>query len=67
MAEISQRELAQVLIALGCPPEKSDEMALMLDKRGKQLMVERGQSYEEALSHLLSLMRQGWAAKERGF
>lgn len=66
MADISQNEIAQALIALGCPQEKSEEMAMMLDKRSKQLMIERGQSYEEALSYLISLMRQGWAAKERG-
>jgi hypothetical protein len=30
-------ELAKVLVALGCPPEKSLEMAAQLDKRAKQL------------------------------
>jgi hypothetical protein len=31
-------ELAKALVALGCPPEKSGEMASQLDKRAKQLM-----------------------------
>jgi len=62
--ELSQ--LAQVLAALGCPPEKSAEMAAQLDKRAKQLAEQKGRSYEEALQHLLTLMRQGWAAKEKG-
>ena len=39
-------------------------MAAQLDKRAKQLAEEKGRSYEDALGHLLSLMRQGWAAKE---
>ncbi len=59
-------ELAAVLTRLGCPPEKSAEMAAQLDKRARQLAEEKGRSYEEALAHLLELMRQGWAAQERG-
>jgi hypothetical protein len=61
--EISQ--LATVLAALGCPPGKSGEMAAQLDKRAKQLAEEKNRTYEEALTHLLTLMRQGWAAKEK--
>ena len=56
-------ELAGVLAALGCPAEKSAEMAGQLDKRARQLAAEKGRSYDEALQHLLTLMRQGWAAK----
>ncbi len=63
--EISQ--LAQVLVALGCPAEKSAEMAAQLDKRAHQLAAEKGSSYDEALKHLVGLMRQGWSAKEKGF
>jgi hypothetical protein len=55
-------ELAQVLVALGCPPEKSAEMAAQLDKRAKQLAEQKERTYDEALAHLLTLMRQGWAA-----
>ncbi len=58
-------ELAQVLVALGCPPEKSAEMAAQLDKRARQLSEQKGRSYEEALEHLLKLMAQGWAAQGR--
>jgi hypothetical protein len=56
-------ELAKVLVAMGCPEEKSTEMAMQLDKRAKQLMELKGRSYDEAIRHLLALMRQGWAAK----
>jgi hypothetical protein len=59
-------ELAAVLAGLGCPLEKSAEMAAQLDKRARQLSEQKGRSYEDALAHLLELMRQGWAAKERG-
>ena len=55
-------ELAKVLAALGCPPEKAAEMAVQLDKRARQLAEQKGRSYDEALQHLLALMKQGWAA-----
>jgi len=64
---MKQVELAQVLVALGCPVEKSTEMAAQLDKRAQQLATEKGRTYEEALTHLMTLMKQGWAAKEKGF
>lgn len=60
------QELASLLEALGCPADKSAEMAAQLDKRARQLSEQKRRSYEEALRHLLELMRQGWAAKERG-
>ena len=59
-------ELAKVLVALGCPPDKSAEMASQLDKRAKQLVELKGKSYDEVLRHLLGLMQQGWAAKKKG-
>ena len=59
-------QLARALEALGCPAEKSAEMAAQLDKRAHQLAAAKGRTYEEALGHLLELMRQGWAAQQRG-
>ncbi len=56
------KELAAALVALGCPSEKAEIMAVQLDKRARQLAEQKKRSYEEALAHLLSLMRQGWAA-----
>jgi hypothetical protein len=64
---MNHAELAQILAALGCPADKTIEMAGQLDKRAKQLAAEKGRTYEEALTHLLSLMKQGWAAQEKGF
>ena len=55
-------ELAKILVALGCPAEKSSEMAAQLDKRAKQLAEQKGKTYDDALKHLLTLMKQGWAA-----
>jgi hypothetical protein len=59
-------DLAALLVALGCPREKSLEMASQLDKRARQLSAQKNKTYEEAMSHLLNLMKQGWAAKEKG-
>jgi hypothetical protein len=58
-------DLTKALVALGCPAEKSAEMATQLDKRARQLAVERGDNYEEAMKYLLTLMTQGWAAQGR--
>lgn len=38
-------------------------MAAQLDKRARQLAELKGRSYDEALAHLLGLLRQGWAAQ----
>ena len=61
------RRAAEPLVApdttsarLTAPARKSD------DKRAKQLVAEKGRTYEEALTHLLKLMREGWAAKGKG-
>jgi len=63
---IDLNELAVLLVGMGCPQLKSAEMAAQLDKRARQLAEQKGRSYEDALAHLLELMRQGWAAKESG-
>jgi hypothetical protein len=64
---IPPEELARGLVALGCPEEKSLDMARQLEKRAQQLAAEKNQTYDDAMTHLLGLMRQGWAAKARGF
>ena len=58
-------DLAKLLTTMGCPKTKAREMAVQLAKRSGQLAVERNIPREEATAHLLSLMRQGWAAKEQ--
>lgn len=63
---LTPEQLAPVLEQMGCPQTRSLEMAEQLDKRARQLMEQKGKSYEEAMTHLLQLMKQGWAAKERG-
>ena len=60
-------QLPEMLVAMGCPTDKSAEMAAQLDKRARQLMPDRGFTYEQAMGHLIGMMKQGWAAKERGF
>jgi hypothetical protein len=60
-------ELTKFLVVLGCPADKSADMAAQLDKRARQLAIEKGRSYDEALTHLITLMKQGWSAKEKGF
>ena len=52
-------QLAAALVTIGCPEAKSREMAAQLDKRAHQLATQKGRTYEEALLHLLKLMREG--------
>jgi hypothetical protein len=66
VARMNITELAALLVALGCPAEKSHEMAAQLDKRAGQIAAQKGCSSEQALTHLLQLMQQGWAAQARG-
>ena len=54
--------IAFALTSLGCPAAKTREMAAQLDKRARQLSAQRGSTYEEALLHLLALMREGMRA-----
>ena len=63
---IGLQAVAAARVAMGWPAEKGADMAAQLDKRAGQLASEKGRSYEEAMAHLLTLMRQGWSAKERG-
>jgi CxxC motif-containing protein (DUF1111 family) len=58
-------ELAKALVALGCPAEKSSEMATQLDKRAQQLAAQKGRPYDDALNHLLALMRQGQESQRK--
>ena len=60
-------DLAALLETLGCPPDQAPTMAGQLEKRARQLAQKTGKSYEAAVTHLLNLMKQGWAAKEKGF
>ena len=59
-------DLAALLERMGCPAAESHEMASQLDKRARQLAKLKGRSYEQSMAHLLNLMKQGWAAKEKG-
>ena len=63
---MQRTELAALLISLGCPPEKAGEMAAQLDRRARQLAERKHRSYDDALAHLLCLLREGWAAKGKG-
>jgi len=57
--------LTEALKKLGCPQDKAADMAGQLDKRARQLAREKGRPYEEALAHLLSLMKEGWAGQQK--
>ena len=64
--ELDVSQLALLLEQLGCPVAKTSEMASQLDRRATQLSETTGRSKVEALQHLIGLLRQGWAAKEKG-
>ena len=57
MTESEQATLEQVLMQFGVPVEKAPDMAAQLDKRAHQLAETGGRTYEQALMHLLQLMK----------
>ena len=57
MTESEQATLEQALIQFGVPAEKAPEMAVQLDKRAQQLAETGGRTYEQALIHLLQLLK----------
>ena len=65
MTATEQAALAEALKKLGCPQDKAAEMAAQLDKRAAQLATEQNRTHDEALAHLLNLMKEGWAAQQR--
>jgi hypothetical protein len=63
MTDSEQVVLEQALTQLGIPLEKVPALATQLDKRAHQLAGEGERTYEQALMHLLELMKT--AHKER--
>ena len=57
MTKNEQTALEQALTQLGVPTEKTAEMAVQLDKRAHQLAEKEDRTYEQALMHLLQLMK----------
>lgn len=58
-------ELNQFLKSLGIPEENLEVMSSQLEKRAQQIAEKKNQSYEEALIYLITLLKQGWAAKQK--
>ena len=57
MTENEQTALEQALTQLGIPADKAPGMAAQLNKRARQLAEEGERTHEEALMHLLQLMK----------
>ncbi len=64
MTESEQATLEQALMQFGVPAEKAPEMAAQLDKRARQLAAAGERTHEQALMHLLQLMKT--AHEDRG-
>jgi len=57
--------LEQALRDLGIPADRCGLMASQLDRRAVQLAQRKGRPYDEALAHLVGLMRQGSTSDAR--
>ena len=57
MTAAEHATLEQALQQLGVPPAKAPPMATQLDKRAHQLAAKGDRTYEQALVHLLQLMK----------
>jgi hypothetical protein len=60
---VTLTDLAKTIEKLGCPAEKSHAMALQLDRKARMDAERMGTSYKAAITKLIGLMAQGWAAK----
>jgi len=63
MTETEQATLEQALMQFGVPAEKAPEMAAQLDKRAHQLAANGNRTHEQALLHLLKLMKNAHAER----
>jgi hypothetical protein len=66
MDEPTSAEVEKLLLEMGLPMENPGPLAEQLLKRAIQLAGKRGWSVRHALDHLIGLLRQGWAAKNKG-
>ena len=57
MTESEQAALEQALQQFGVPEDKAPDMAAQLDKRARQLSEKGDRTYNQALLHLLNLMK----------
>ncbi len=56
--------LAKTWAALGCPPEKSEELTMQLMRRARQLAEKTGRSEPEAVRHLMELVRRSYERRQ---
>ena len=64
MTAAEQAALEQALAQLGVPAEKAPEMAAQLDKRARQLAAAGERTHEQAMLHLLKLMKNAHAERD---
>ena len=59
-------EVEKLIQEMALPTETPAMLAGQILKRARQLAERRGLSTRECLDHLLNLLKQGWAAKQKG-
>ena len=57
MTDSEQAALTGALQQLGVPANRANDMAAQLDKRAHQLAEQDGRTHQDALLHLLQLMK----------
>ena len=65
MDEPTALEVEKLLLEMGLPTETPGPLAEQLLKRARQLAEKRDWSVRHALEHLIGLLKQGWAAKNK--
>ncbi|MBC8326848.1 MAG: hypothetical protein H8E27_14605 [Verrucomicrobia subdivision 3 bacterium] len=65
MTAAEQAALEQALQQFGVPPAKATPMAAQFDKRAHQLAAEGDRTYEQALIHLLQLMKNANTERQK--
>lgn len=65
MDEPTAAEVEGLIHDMGLPTETLGPLAEQILKRARQLAEKRGWSVRHALEHLIGLLKQGWAAKNK--
>ena len=65
MDEPTVAEVEMLIKEMGLPTEMPTPLAEQLLKRARQLAEKRGWTVRHALEHLVGLLKQGWAAKQK--
>ncbi len=62
---MTRDEIHGFLETLGVPRENRGDMAVQIEKRARQMALEKSRSYADCLKHVIQMLAEGWAGRQR--